>query len=69
MTRVKLTDAERLRRVEEALVSLALFVVERDRSRFSRSLSAYRHGIDVEEFLDAIEAERDDLQAVGGTNS
>jgi hypothetical protein len=50
--------AERVGRLEDALVALALFTVENQRVRFDRSLMAADAGTKVARFLDVIEAER-----------
>ena len=53
-----LTVAERLDRLEDAVVALAAFVTENDATRFTRSLAGANAGVKVLRFVGATEAER-----------
>jgi hypothetical protein len=48
----------RLERLEDVLVAFVAFSVDNDRRRLSRSLKAPTSGRQVEDFLDALAAER-----------
>ncbi|MGO9332486.1 MAG: hypothetical protein ACLQCU_00260 [Acidimicrobiales bacterium] len=55
--------AERVKRLEDAVAALALFTVENQPVRFTRSLMACDAGAKVLEFVDAVTTEREVAQS------